>query len=178
MKNKRPHYEVMQIAEQIVSRLEVACHRLEIAGSLRRGAGMVGDIEIVAVPRLEVDLFGVPTGKSEVDRLIADWKMVIVKDGQKQKQFIVETTGGYEYQVDLFLQPDPATWGVNFLIRTGSRNFSRKMVTLRSKGGYMPSGYRVQGARVWFHGELIETPEEKDIFRLWGMSYVPPKERY
>ena len=41
----------------------------------------------------------------------------------------------------------------------------------------MPAGYQVSGARVWHLGELVETPEEEDVFRLWGMDVVEPRER-
>lgn len=80
-------------------------------------------------------------------------------------------------QVDLFLQPDPATWGVNMLLRTGSAEFSRKMVTKRSQHGFMPDCYQVRDARVWAGAKLLDTPEEADIFALWGMDYVLPPQR-
>ena len=60
MKTKRPYSQVLPIAESLVEKLRPACERIEIAGSLRREKAMVGDIEIVAVPRLERDLLGEP----------------------------------------------------------------------------------------------------------------------
>jgi len=52
-------------ALEIVEKLRPVCEQIEIAGSLRRGKEAVGDIEIVAVPKIEVwcnavqlDLFG------------------------------------------------------------------------------------------------------------------------
>jgi DNA polymerase/3'-5' exonuclease PolX len=177
MKTKRPYAQVMPIAEKLVEFLGLFCDRIEIAGSLRREKAMIGDIEIVAVPILDRDLLGEPTGLSAIDHILPALSKDITKNGQKQKQFMY-TSGGVEiYQVDLFLQPDPATWGVNFLLRTGSADFSRRMVTPKHKGGYMPAGYQVKGARVWHLGEKVETPEEEDVFRLWGMDVVEPKER-
>ncbi len=79
--------------------------------------------------------------------------------------------------MDLFLQPDPATWGVNMLLRTGSAEFSRKMVTKRSAGGFMPDFYQVRDARVWAGARMLETPEEEVIFHTWGMAYVLPPQR-
>jgi DNA polymerase/3'-5' exonuclease PolX len=124
MKTKRPYAQVMPIAEKLVERLSPACCRIEIAGSLRREKAMIGDIEIVAVPIIERDLLGEPTGISAIDYLFIGWQVRLTKNGSKQKQFMMTTKRGEEYQVDLFLQPDPATWGVNFLLRTGHRNFS------------------------------------------------------
>lgn len=178
MKTKRPYSQVMPIAEKLMERLRPACERLEIAGSLRREAPMVGDIEIVAVPLPTLDLFGEPSGgETVVDFLLRRWDVELLKNGSKQKQFMMTTKQDEEYQVDLFLQPDPATWGVNYLLRTGHRNFSTRMVTPRSAGGYMPAGYQVRGARVWHLARKVETPEEEDVFKLWGMDYVDPKER-
>jgi len=177
MKTGRAYAQVMPVAEYLVEYLSLFCDRIEIAGSLRREKAMIGDIEIVAVPILDRDLFGEPTGLSSIDHILLALSGQITKNGQKQKQFMYAADDGEVYQVDLFLQPNPATWGVNFLLRTGSADFSRRMVTSKSAGGYMPLGYQVSGARVWHLGEMVETPEEEDVFRLWGMDVVEPRER-
>jgi DNA polymerase/3'-5' exonuclease PolX len=57
---KFPYPVVLPIAGRIVEALRPYCERIEIAGSLRREKPMVGDIEIVAIPRRPVDLFGEP----------------------------------------------------------------------------------------------------------------------
>jgi len=174
---KLPYAQMRPVASAVVDRLADACHRIAIAGSLRRCASMVGDIEIVAVPKLDVDLFGNPTSVSQVDHLLASWPIQLLKNGPKFKQFSFTTTVGNTYTVDLFLQPDPATWGVNFLIRTGSALFSQKMVTPKWQGGYMPNEYRVEDARVWSGGGKMLTPEEQDIFELWEMDFISPEKR-
>jgi DNA polymerase/3'-5' exonuclease PolX len=174
---KLPFAQVRSVAAAVVERLSPACHRVEVAGSLRRCAEMVGDIEIVAVPVLDVDLFGNPTSVSEVDRLLAGWPIQLLKNGPKYKQFSFVSTAGNTYTVDLFLQPDPATWGVNFLIRTGSADFSHRMVTPKWQGGYMPNEFRVEEARVWRGGGKMLTPEEQDVFELWEMDFIPPEKR-
>lgn len=176
-KQKRPHAQVMTVAAALVDRLSPACIRIEIAGSLRRQCAEVGDIEIVAIPRLHVDMFGEPTDRTHVDDLLATWPVELAKNGAKYKQFTLTTNSGSEYQVDLFLQPDPATWGVNFMIRTGSGEFSKRMVTPKRLGGYMPDGFRVQDARVWNGPTVLPTPEERDVFDLWGMAFVEPCDR-
>lgn len=183
MKIKRPYNQVMPVAEMVMDRLRSACERIEFAGSLRRQRPMVGDIEIVAVPILCRDMFDHPTGESMVDRVLASWEGVILDiGGCRYKKFYVADKGNV-HQVDLFLQPDTATWGVNFMIRTGSAAFSKKMVTPKSKKGFMPDQYRVNLAKVFTGGpginniSILDTPEEEDIFELWGMDWVPPQER-
>lgn len=186
-KTKRPYAIVKPIGGQIVHRLGLACTRVEIAGSLRRQCPLIGDIEIVAIPRFrQRTMFAMPSQASMVDDLLDAWQVRVGAghfrmgpNGQKLKRFWLTTKCGEEYQVDLFLQPDPATWGVNFLLRTGSAAFSKDMVTPKSKGGLMPSHLYVSGARVWGdnEGRAYETPEEEDVFKLYGMPFIPPEER-
>jgi len=63
------------------------------------------------------------------------------------------------------------------MIRTGSRDFAKKMMTPREYGGYKPIELSVREARVWKGDELFSTPEEKDVFALWGMGFVEPEDR-
>lgn len=177
MKTKRPYAVIHHLADVLVDRLTPACTRIEEAGSLRRKQAEIGDIELIAVPIPVLDLFGQPTGQTQVDLLLAQWPVEVIKDGEKYKQFIVTTTHGQPVQVDLFLQPDPATWGVNMLIRTGPVNFSRKMVTPKRSGGWMPDAYIVRDARIWLLHEAQETPEEEDVFRLYGLDWIAPEYR-
>lgn len=176
-KQKRPYAVVLQVANYIVERLAPACERIEIGGSLRRKKAEVGDIEIVAVPKLNYDLLGEPMKQTQVDDLLMMSFPALRKNGEKYKQFNFMVEGGDIYQVDLFLQPDPATFGANYMIRTGSAEFSHKMVTPKKFGGLMPNDLRVQDARVWRGHECLPTPEEGDLFRLWGMTFVQPEAR-
>lgn len=152
------------------------CGRIEIAGSLRRQRQLVGDIELVAVPKPILNLLGEPSPQTEVDVLLASWPVTLYKNGAKYKQFLLKSTRGTAYQVDLFL-PDPACWSVIYMIRTGSSEFSRRMVTARSMGGYRPDHLRVADGRVWDGQKALNLPEERDLFALWGMDYVEPDSR-
>ncbi len=172
MKTKLPHRQAIAIANSVISALAGGCARIEVAGSLRRESSMVGDIEIVAVPLPILDLFGEPQEKTQVDLRLDILGIPRFKDGAKYKQFVLQGT-----QVDLFLQPDPSTWGVNFLLRTGSAEFAKRMVTRQEWGGLMPNEYSVHDARVWRGPVVLETPEEEDVFRLWDMDWIEPKER-
>ena len=181
MKTKRPYGVVKPVADEVLQRLSASCVRLELAGSLRRKKAEIGDIEIVAVPKLALNLFGEPTGRSLVDDEIAtcaDMGVIkVVKGGHRYKQFIVVSVNGHEYQVDLFLQPDPTTWGINFMLRTGPAEFSRRMVTAKEKGGLKPNDLAMFGACVWRDHVFLDTPEEADVFKLWGMDFILPEDR-
>ena len=174
---KRPLAQMERIANGLVARLKPACHRIEIAGSIRRKKAMIGDIELIAVPILHTNLFDEPLETSQVDDLLASWPIAFIRNGPKQKSFTFEGTTGGSYKVDLFLQPNPATWGVNMMIRTGDEDFSKKMVIPKWQGGYMPDQYKVDKARVWENGVALSTPNEIDVFRLWDMAYIVPEHR-
>lgn len=176
MKEKRPYQQVMAMASALIERLRPTCERIEVAGSLRRGKSMVGDIEIVAIPRVIPNLLGEPSGQTELDALLSGWPVTMTKNGAKYKQFTITGTSGASYQVDLFL-PDMATWAVVYMIRTGSSEFSRRMVTARSQAGYRPDHLRVEAGRVWQNGRALDVPDERDLFDLWGMGYVEPNSR-
>lgn len=188
---KLPYRQVFPLAEKLVERLAPACTRIEIAGSLRRRRPFVGDIEVVAVPKFERPVMGQTPAEcwdwSALDHLLAQWdrakQIDILKGGKlrgrdrKYTQFAFVSNAGQQYTVDLFLQPDPATWGVNLMIRTGSQEFSQRMVTPKAKGGLMPDELHVADARVWRGPEALATPEERAVFELWGIPYVRPEER-
>lgn len=177
-KVKRPYKVVSAIAAQLVDALKPVCERIEIAGSLRRRRPLIGDIEILVIPKFQLDIFREPSKRSELEDLLDIWRetAVFTKDGERYKQIRFETVGGAAYQLDLFVQ-DTSTWGVNMMIRTGPSDFSRKMVTRRSVGGLMPDDLRVAGARVYRGGDVLQTPEEGDVFKLWGMKYIRPEKR-
>lgn len=60
-----------RMADRLLALLAPACERIAIAGSIRRGVPLVGDIEIVAMPRVTTepagDLWGEAT--TSVDHL-------------------------------------------------------------------------------------------------------------
>ena len=179
MKTKTPYAKALDIAMQYKDELEPYCERLEIAGSIRRKEEMVGDIEIVAIPKFETwgnQLFGEPITYNALEKVIAEASrngLVLIKNGQRYKQMqLVEGIN-----LDLFICLPPAQWGVIYLIRTGSAEFSRKVVTQRKYGGYLPSDCIVKDGQVLRDGVLILMSEEEDYLELLGMSGLKPEER-
>lgn len=199
----RPLAEGRRIAAALVAEFAPACHRIEIAGSIRREKPEVSDIEIVAIPRTQekekpaaqVSLFE----PSAVERINLLWerieaasmsrsRIVPLKpggaDGEEDFNWPEKRIYGSRYfrlwlrrpeiKVDLFLA-DPDTWGAIFAIRTGSSDFSRRLVmrwTDISKGGHFTAG-RVCDR----DGAPLATPEEADVFRACEMAWVEPRDR-
>lgn len=68
-------------------------------------------------------------------------------------------------------------WGLIFAIRTGSAEFSHKVLAR----GWVRAGYKsVNGMlrqNVPPYKEIIDVREEKDLFNLIGVPYIEPKLR-
>jgi len=173
MKHKIPLQKARAMAEKLLLRLSPYCQRIEIAGSIRRQRPEIGDIELVAIPHFTRDLFDELTGDHQLN--MVEWHEfgTVVKNGPKYKQIALREG----VNIDLFIVTTPAQWGLIFLIRTGSAEFSRKLVTPRMHGGMMLNHLRVQDGAIWSSNHVIPTPEEQDVFDLLGMSYIEPKDR-
>jgi len=184
------------IANDLLQRLQPACERIEIAGSIRRECPKVNDIELVAIPKeimRQPALFGDAqslVGQTQLDAAIYElieggWMMPPIKNGPKYKQIPLLPKGiVMPIKLDLFIVTPPAQWGVQFVIRTGpnkpNNNFSQWMVTQKSKGGALPDGYQVEDGRVRMIEQedyFISMPEESQYFTFCGMDYIEPKDR-
>lgn len=169
------------MASEIVEALRPYCHRVEVAGSIRRGRDWVNDIEIVAIPKStvrqpDVDIFGEPFGKPTVVRAPGFLMVVdsvadpLVKgrpsDGRYLQMFTREGV-----KVDLFLC-EPDTWGYIYAIRTGSADFMR---TLAAR--WVQLGFKGIEGRLTRFGKPVPTPEERDLFDLLHMAVPLPHQR-
>lgn len=150
--------EAKKIAEKYARILKLYCQRLEIAGSIRRQKPEVKDIEIVCIPQ---DIFSF---SAEVKKL------------EKVKG---EPTGKYTQRIlpegiklDLFMANE-RNWGSIFAIRTGSAEFSHKVLAC----GWVKNGYKSEGGILIKNGQETEVREEEDLFKIIGISYIEPKDR-
>lgn len=177
MKTKISLSEAEARAAEIVKELSPYCERIEIAGSIRRRKPEVGDIEIVAIPKPWNDLLGQPMPLQRDHALnYVDWRRIggtLIKGGNKFKQ--IEMADGL--CLDLFIVTPPAQWGVIFLIRTGSEDFSHKLVKSRQSGGLMPSNLKCKDGSIWHGMNILPTPEERDVFKVLGLAWISPENR-
>ncbi len=185
--------QALPLAEKIKEAFAPGCERIEIAGSIRRQKQMVGDIELVAIPRLDYpldmpkDLFGGYHGDkvSLLDGVIQDLLDAKPhfrrsdKNGPLFKNFFLTTWVGQKelyIPIDLFLTT-PDQWGLIFAIRTGPADFSKHFVTQAHKYGPLPPGYSVAGGWLCEQGKRISTPDEAQIFDLIGYGWREPTDR-
>ncbi len=158
----------IQLANEIISFIKPYCNRVEIAGSTRRGKNTVHDLELVAIPKninalknkLGMHLLGMQ-GKNKSNPFI--------KGGERYIQFKYMNE-----QIDLFLASED-NWGLIYLIRTGSAEFSSKILARWKKvsgGGYSENGHLHTA-----DGKVIITKEEIEVFKLCQMEFVAPELR-
>ncbi len=192
---KRPAAEVRPIAERIVEELRPYCERIEIAGSLRRRCEYVSDIEIVCEPRTgdvtradDGDLFASTHTLNLLDDYVSaqlagpvDWQPRLDRNGRRAcgrryKRLLVDGV-----PLDLFSVIPPAQWSVILAIRTGPAEFSRRLVTQRSHGGYLPDRYRVRegvlSMRTDTGGAAVPIDTEHELFDAIGIDWIEPEER-
>jgi hypothetical protein len=188
------------LADRIVAELAGGCDRVEVAGSVRRRAATVGDIEVLALPLWRANLLGEPGDETLLDpilRRLVDRGSLRppTRNGPRWKTFELKAWSGI--RLDLFIIDDPAAWGMNLAIRTGPENFSRRLVTHGCNGGLLPNnlvhrdGFKL--FRILPRGDVppgcrydhaldrplqrIPTREESDVFAAYGIDPIPPKER-
>ncbi len=167
-----------QLAASVVRELAPGCERLEVAGSIRRRKATVGDLEIVAIPKTRADLLG-ENPQSMLDPILADLceagRLVRIRGGEKQKQYKLAKAG---ILLDLFLVT-PETWPGQLAVRTGPEEFSKRLVTPRSKGGMLPEGWRfANGFRLYDqNGKAVDVTEEHSLFEAIGAPWVEPEHR-
>lgn len=205
MKVNIDNSQAMMLAESICSLFAPYCQQIQIAGSLRREKKVVGDIEIVAQPLPEYDLFRSVCGYMQLPIKKLGGKVDMNGDRYKRIQIPLPTTttilspslscssglnnssstpppyvseGEVRYiQLDLFIVLPPARWGVILLDRTGPAGFSHRVVTKKVFGGYMPGDcYQVDGA-VWRGGNCVGFDLEEDYLSFLGLGWVEPRDR-
>lgn len=168
---KKPYSVVFPVASHIVETLRPYCDRIEIAGSLRRKRQYIGDIEIVAIPKQDKDLFGNLIPDSfPLDQFLQEKQVKLSKNGKLYKQF---TYGSYT--VDLFLPTSPAHWGSIYSIRTGSHEFNLWLMNVAAPNAGVKFDKGLIYSRTDFYP--LNTPEEADVFGVLNLPFIPVDKR-
>lgn len=201
-KSEIPLRQAASLAERIVDVLRHHCVQIAVAGSIRRRKPIVGDIEIVCVPKRVENLLCEP-GESllnpELNELINAGRLLPGRcRGERYAQFGIPAVEGLK--LDLFMTT-PGSWGVIFAIRTGPADYSKHLVTRRCYGGALPDDMRIEDGRLFqgcrweratkFDPQLgeyevddlvepgtpIDTPTEESFFDVIGVPYTEPNQR-
>ena len=153
-----------EIADRILIELKPHCERIEIAGSIRREKPEPNDIEIVAIPKAyDVGLF-----ESGIATVVNQWKKVKGELPCKYTQRILPEG----IKLDLFFAA-PENWGLIFAIRTGSAEYSHRVLASR----WVRFGYKSENGMLTRYGKKYTIKEEKDLFKMLNLDWVEPTER-
>ena len=174
-----PRDDAEKVAQGLLSILQPACHRIEIAGSLRRLTNDVGDIELLCVSK---------TGGNEVfgAYLLLDQEILALIDegiltyrlnsrghrnfGPKNKLLVHKPSG---ISVDIF-STAVTNWGMALLVRTGPKEFNIKVMSQLRRNGMKGHAY---GGVTDQDGQELSCPTEQAVFRLLGWGFVTPENR-
>lgn len=173
-----------RIADQIVSDLSPYCERIQIAGSIRRKRPLVGDVELLIIPKIQELLQAgefFPTVQNityvQIDRLIVSRYFAkrikidgTVTYGEKVRLLThVET----QFPIDLFFTT-PACWYNLLVCRTGGKE-SNAMIARRAlqRGSHWHMG----GVGFLSHAGVHVVKSEEDVFKFVDLPFVPPEQR-
>ncbi len=179
----------LDIAENIKAQLEPACNRVEIKGSLARKKPNVNDIDIMVElngrrPRLEFGMKASDAPRTELDVILqgmtGEGTLRFLQGGDRLKKFMISMGTLNPIKLELYICQPPAQWGVISVIRTGSEEFSKWMVSSRNRGGALPPKYCcMDGAirKLTKIEECLPMPEESDFFTFCEMEWISPESR-
>lgn len=159
-------WEAMEIGEKILAQLRAipAVKRIELAGSVRRRKETIGDLDLL--------LACAPGDRKRIlgqFLLISDRKRVLQKGDTKASLLLRR----HELQVDLRVVNEQE-WGAALLYFTGSKEHNIFLRTRGKQRGWKINEYGVFRER---DGKRLAGADEEDIYRLFGMSWIPPELR-
>jgi DNA polymerase/3'-5' exonuclease PolX len=184
-----PLARATNLAERIAGELLAVCDRLEIAGSIRRRRPDVGDIELVVIPRyaatLIPDVPGVSLLELELNTWVLQGRLLSAgpnKGAALKKYFIPSLDYTFKLEINI---SSPDRWPVELAIKTGSAEFSHRLVTPRNKKtstgayGLLPSHCRIgDGWQVWEGRERRGFAEEREFIEWVCGKWIEPQDRH
>lgn len=155
------------------------------AGSLRRGKLLVGDVEILYVPKIGPvrrprEMFESEGSLADImiDELVLEGKLAHRPNqnggftwGAQNKLAIHKATG---MPVDLFAT-SIERWFVSLVIRTGPRDLNLRLIKSAGERGLKLHAYG--GIEDASSGETFFPKSEREVFELCGLRYLEPEER-
>lgn len=174
LKTRYPLQQAQGVASEILRRLEPACERITIAGSIRRQKPVVGDIELLCIPRF---IDGIDQLDREIGLLVFQHVLGFRRNklgsrvyGPKNKLMVHVPSG---IGVDIF-STDEVCWPVALVVRTGGEKTNKRIATAALRKGYHFHAY----------GSGFSTPQvdivchsEREVFEAVDLSYLEPWER-
>lgn len=189
--NRMTLLQAEKYAERIVTWLAPFCHRIEVAGSIRRERPDVGDIDIVCIPKTEDsrDLFGAVTTHRN---LLLEFLQAYVREKNPSDSKITppyfisggERAGNQvllqlpKCQLDLWFSTEE-TFATRLLCRTGSKEHNIWLAERAQTRDCIWRTYEgLEGTTHGFpNGEIMRFKTETEIYAALGLELIAPKNR-
>jgi DNA polymerase (family X) len=148
------------LAEEILRELHEVkeVRRCDFAGSLRRMAETVGDIDLLVASEKPVPVMDAFASMPYVQRVLAKGET---------KSSVLTTKG---LQVDLRVV-EPAVWGAALQYFTGSKAHNVHVREIAVRKGLKLSEYGLFRAKT---GKLIVAETEEEVYEALGLPWIPP----
>lgn len=185
---KYPRAKALAVAEQLQTILSAVCEKIVIAGSIRRNKPLVGDIEILFIPKLAwkpdpTDLFGkvvqVNLADAVVQSLLADGiiEQRLKDDGTRTWGALIKLAIHKDSGIPVdFFTASPENWWSLLVCRTGSAENNKNICNAAIARGLQWSPY--EGFRDCKNMELIFVPHsERAVFERVGLPHRKPHDR-
>lgn len=187
-KTRFPRTVGLQVARELCLALQPVTSRLIVAGSLRRGKAMIGDVELLFIPSIakdqpvpgdlfrltDVDLAAAAIARLEKEKVLARRQNCNGSDiyGPKNKLMVHVATG---LPVDLFATVEASWW--NYLVcRTGPAESNTRIASAARDRGWQWNPYG-PGFTHPASGKKHVVTSEEDVFAFVGLPYFEPKDR-
>jgi len=155
VETKVPHKEASKMAGEIINEIDCFVDTLQVAGSIRRGAEEIGDIDIVVIPK---------TGfRERVEKLIE------VTSSGKRKIY-----GNYKGRPINFFITDEKSWGACLMTATGPAKYNIRKRFLVKRKGLLLNEYCLFDRKT---KEFLAGRTEADIYKYLGWTHRSPCER-
>ena len=150
----------MGVAEALLERLRTITdvRRAELAGSLRRMAETIGDVDLLVASASPAPIMDAFTGYDDAERILA----------RGETRSSVVTRSGL--QVDLRVIPEEA-WGAAMIYFTGSKAHNVRIREMAVRKGLKLNEYGLFQVQT---DELIAAASEGDVYERLGLPFIEP----
>lgn len=185
MKMRYPLSMAQDVAGKLLEALRPYCTRIVVAGSVRRGKPLVGDVELLYISKISTmaDLFGPAEPYAQADEVLR----ALIDSGVIERRYNVNGSPMWGEKnkfarhvntgmpVDLFAT-DEACWENYLVCRTGPGELNTEIAMRAKQRGLMWHPYGTGFERV-ATGEVLPVKTEGEVFDIVGLPRMEPRER-
>lgn len=163
-KKRHERTTVEPIAKKLINLLKKikGVQKVEVAGSYRRGAKTVGDLDLLVVGARNL----APKTEKQITKTFKN--LTLLASGETKVAFVLFPQN---LQVDIRFVPKES-YGAALLYFTGNKDFNIKMRKVAIEKGYLLNEYGLFDA-----GEYVAGKTEEEVCKKLDFKLPPPKQR-